>query len=211
MTFTIFALLQILLIGDSHTVGTFGKSLNTLLATLPSARVQTYGSCGSSPSWWIKGTATSCGYFSDIEGNRLETPRHATPILSQLLKNQSTDVVVIALGSNLMPDTLEHARQTTQELLGIVSKHKEHYPHALCFWIAPPNGRNKTEPKFGDLYAMLQEETQGICQLFDSRMVTHYPATGGDGAHFDSLGPEGREIAKHWAQSAFGLIRARVE
>jgi len=41
------------------------------------------------------------------------------------------------------------------------------------------------------------------CLLFDSRNFTSYPATGGGGIHFNSLGEPGQLIAEKWAFAAF--------
>lgn len=203
--------LHVLFIGDSHSVGTFGKTMDTVLSSLGAeqggARVETYASCGSSPDWWFSGHETPCGYFSDVDGKKTETAKHATPLLRELITHQDPDLIIIELGANLMGDSLDHAQTTTREMLTLVSEQLAKKPGRRCFWIGPPNGRNKTEPKFSQLYDLIKTETIGICELFDSRLVTHYPATGGDGAHYDSLGPAGRLIAKAWAQSAFDQIK----
>jgi hypothetical protein len=61
---------RILVIGDSHTAGTFGRALDLLLRTLPKADVKTVGSCGLSPDGFLQSKGTRCGYL-EIDDNKM--------------------------------------------------------------------------------------------------------------------------------------------
>jgi hypothetical protein len=117
-----------------------------------------------------------------------------TPKIDELIRENRPGLIVIALGANLMGAGLETIRATTARMVNSVQA-----SGAKCLWVGPPNGRNKTEPKFSQLYEAIQEKVRGVCEFVDSRPVTYYPATGGDGVHFDGLPPAIRdEILSKW-------------
>jgi hypothetical protein len=200
----------VLFIGDSHTVGSFGRILDGMLrSNSGGTRVETYGSCGSSPIWWFNGYPTSCGYFfRDSTGFIRRGKSARIPSLTGLLDRVKPGVVVVELGANLIKSSDEHSRVTLRRMVGKIAE-----SGARCVWVGPPNGRNKPEKRLAHFYQLLREEVEPVCDLIDSREFTHYPAKGGDGAHFDSLGPKGVAIARGWAEAVFEILvdRAGIE
>lgn len=190
---------RILLIGDSHTVGTFGHELDRLLRRREGAVVETRGSCGSSPRHWRSGWTTNCGFFARRADGSQDSGRSApTPILADLLAGHRPGLVVIALGANLIGSrALEAAvRRETQGVLDTLAAADA--PPA-CVWVGPPHGRNKPVERLDLLYDTLQATLRNRCAFIDSRPFLDYPETGGDGAHYDALGAEGRRMAREWA------------
>ncbi len=187
----------LLIVGDSHTVGTFGRELDQVLRErVGENAVATYGSCGSAPSHWASGSPTQCGYFfRGTEGRAARGTRAPTPIFTEKLRALRPRGVVIALGANLMGVSLEASARSISLMLAPLRE-----ASLPCVWVGPPDGRNKTEPKFSQLYEVIERETHGVCRLIDSRKLTDYPARGGDGAHYDSLGESGRIVARAWAR-----------
>ena len=194
---------NLLYIGDSHTAGRFGTGLDKKLRTLSDAKVLSYGSCGSSPHSWYNGWTTTCGWVERKVGGSVRSLKSAaTPRFEGLLEENKPQVVVIALGANLMGAGLETARKTTQKMMDSVKK-----SGALCVWVGPPNGRNKAEPKFSQLVEALEQTVRGTCEFVDSRPLTFYPETGGDGAHFDGLPPAVRdEILGKWVGGIMPVV-----
>jgi len=185
-----------LLVGDSHTVGTFGRTLDALLRTLP-AEAATYASCGSSPEWWFSGHSTPCGYFqNDLNGHATTATQHPTPLLADLVAEVHPTVVVAALGANLVNASLDVVAAQSEKLAQAI-----HGAGARCIWVGPPHGRNKPEPGFSRFYEALEKAVSPDCAFVDSRPYTHYPDQGGDGIHYDSLGEPGKTIARAWAKS----------
>jgi len=198
----------VLFIGDSHSTGSFGKKMDELLRTLPRARVSTFASCGSSPSWWFSGRATTCGYYEHLatgESRSLYPSNEPTPVLTTLLQELNPELVIVELGANLMGASLDHAETTTRQMVDAIQA-----AGSRCIWVGPPHGRGRPEPQFSNLYDRLRTTVSPYCESFiDSRPMAHYPAVGGDGIHYDHLGPPGRAIARAWAQSVFELIQPR--
>jgi hypothetical protein len=193
----------LLLIGDSHTVASFGRKLDTLLRTVPDSRVASYASCGSTPYSWFSGWVTPCGYRERGEdGKVITSPTSPTPLIAELLKKHQPDVTLIALGANLFNTPFETSAKVTDDLVQTVAA-----SGSKCIWIGPPDSRDRSGPKMDETYGILRGASYPECLFLDSRKWTHYPATGGDGTHYDHLGPEGVKISEAWAMKVFEAAR----
>ncbi len=200
----------LLYIGDSHTVGGFGRILDRKLRELPAASVAavtvaSYGSCGSSPVHWYNGWRTRCGWVErSVDGKSRGATVGATPHVELLIQKHQPKLLVIALGANLMSAGMDSIRNSTRRMMDTVRA-----SGAQCVWVGPPNGRNKAEPKFSELVAELQKITEGTCSFVDSRPLTQYPASGGDGAHFDGLPAAVRDpILATWTSGVMNEVSA---
>jgi hypothetical protein len=194
---------MVLYVGDSHTVGSFGHELDRLLRT-ENAEVATYGSCGSSPEWWSTGHPTNCGYFDHVLGARSrQLPGGLTPLLDDLLSRLKPETTVIELGANQVGNAPASVRADAAAMMKKVRD-----SGSKCIWVGPPKGRKFDPVKFAETYTALQAAARDEgCSFIDSRPWLEYPATGGDGIHYDSLGPSGSAMARGWAHRAFEAIR----
>lgn len=193
---------RILVIGDSHTAGTFGHTLDRELRKYDSTSVQTYGSCGSIISWWYTGHATTCGYWSsDIAGNSTTELKHETPKVLSLIANAKPELIVIALGSNYARGY--GSAQTQSEIRKLLSDVKA--TGARCAWIGPPDMR-RFRAELPSLVSLIQKEVSSTCLYLDSRNYTTYSETGGDGIHYET--PELRKISQKWAEAVTARIQA---
>ncbi|MEK7434837.1 MAG: hypothetical protein AABZ74_17015 [Cyanobacteriota bacterium] len=198
---------KILLIGDSHTVGSYGKELDSLLRKNGDI-VRIYGSSGSSPSWWITGKITKSGFYSKDENGKTYNPidwktPHETPILEKIIDEFKPNTIIVSLGANLIRQKKEYIKKEIEDLCEIISK-----KNIPLIWVGPPNGRSdkkkKSEQDF--LYENIIEVVKKYGYFIDSRPYTEYPDTlKGDGVHF--FGEEGRKITKKWANSVFDEIQ----
>lgn len=189
----------ILFIGDSHSVGSFGIQEDALLRRVNGFRVATYAICGSSPQSWFLGERTPCGYFlKDTQGRERRGLEMDTPLIENLLKSHQPRYTVVELGANMYGSPAALMEKSANDLaMAIVNSGSK------CIWIGPPQARVQPEPELGRVFEALQRSVGEYCLLFDSRKFTTYPATGGDGIHFNSLGESGQHIAENWALSAF--------
>lgn len=189
----------ILFIGDSHAVESFGMQEDTVLRSVRGFRVTTYAVCGSSAMSWLVGGRTSCGYFfRDTDGGEQRGWDADTPLLSNLLLMHRPAYTVVELGANMYGHPADWVEKTSHDMaMKIVSSGSK------CIWIGPPQARNQPEPGLGKVYDALRAAVVPYCLLFDSRNHTAYPAVGGDGIHFGSLGETGQQIAGNWALQAF--------
>lgn len=200
---------HVILIGDSHSVQTFGKTLDELLrGRVGKNNVSTFASCGSSPSWWFDGRETPCGYFERTpEHGVRHAKKHLTPRLGQLLTSKEPATVIVALGANLVRAPHDYSARTSRTMALLIQNAKSQGKPVRCIWVGPPHGRNKPEPGFSEFYKVLKAAVTPPCEFVDSRPYARYPAQGGDGIHYDQLGPEGVAIAKKWATAVFDEIK----
>ncbi|MDX8378864.1 MAG: hypothetical protein R8K48_02300 [Gallionella sp.] len=193
----------ILYIGDSHSVGSFGMQENALLRSVKGYRVATYAICGSAPLSWFLGAKTTCGYYiSDTAGQEQRGWDASTPLIVNLLKEYQPRFTVVQLGANMYGYPLAQVKETAHQMaMAIVNSGSK------CIWIGPPQARIQPAPALALLFRALRAAVGSTCLLFDSRKVTSYPDTGGDGIHFDSLGESGQHMAGSWAFYAFYAFR----
>lgn len=97
---------KILIVGDSHVVGAFGRQLDHRLREqkidqhdFTQVEVQTYAVCGSHPGHWVKASKLmGCGnVFIDGQGKRNPIPGGHIPDFAALLATQKPQLVVVAL------------------------------------------------------------------------------------------------------------------
>ncbi len=189
----------ILFIGDSHSVGSFGIQEDALLRRIAGFSVATYASCGSSPLDWLTDSVTHCGFFFKDTDNKEQRGWDAkTPLLADLLKTHQPRYTVVELGANMYGRPTEWLEKTSRDMaMSIVNSGSK------CIWIGPPNARIQPEPELSRVFDALRASVGQYCLLFDSRKHTSYPASGGDGIHFNSLGESGQKIAENWALNAY--------
>jgi hypothetical protein len=187
----------ILYIGDSHSVGTFGNELDLLLRQkFGDAHVESYGSCGSSPSWWMSGKATSCGYKERHPHNKSkQTQKHSTPKLPKLLIDDKPDHLVIAMGGNLLKSSEEAAVREIKNFLTQIRA----LGVSSCTWIGPPQGWKRPSNTL-DLLRAYEAEITPFCTFINSYEFEYLriPKGKGDGIHYDSFSG-GPALAKRWA------------
>jgi hypothetical protein len=193
---------SVLLMGDSHSVGAFGKTLDSLLRADPSRDVRTVASCGSIIRWFYTGTPTPCGFLQiDSKGKVTESRRAPTPLLSDFIAEQKPDLFIVELGANYMvgyPDATL-VRDVEQLLKDIDST------GAKCLWVSPPDSRKYREER-KSLVARLEKLVSARCQWFDSLQHTRYPDAGGDGVHYSTA--DLIPIAREWAKQVNSVVNS---
>lgn len=191
---------RVLEIGDSHSVGTFGKELDRKLRGT-GAQVSTYASAGASASTFVKGTPTKYGYWEKRADGSQVTANYgqskATPKLDNLIAREKPHVIIVNLGANFRGG---NPKSQVDQLGQIAKKH-----NIPIVWVGPPKtAKDNANPS--------------SLQSFDQKMAaavapygTYVPSTphtsrysGGDGLHYN--GTQGTQIAKQWASGVFRTI-----
>ena len=197
---------RVLHIGDSHTVGVYGSTIDELMRQT-GATVSTYGVAGSSPSWWWNGTVTRCGYSAKDASGKIDRPAdwrtpRKTPDFQKLIAETRPDVIVISLGANLIGASESQIKSQCQKLCEMARA-----SGAKIIWVGPPDGREdrKSTARQSRLYKELEKAVTPYATFVDSRPSTEYPETGGDGIHYG--GPEGTRRAKAWAHKVLDEIQ----
>lgn len=205
---------HVILIGDSHSVGPFGRELDSLLrAAYPVWKVETFASCGSSPGWFLPGNGASgrtsaCGTwfhrYSPTEPSKLEslTAAAPTPLIGGLLDSRP-DTVIVALGANMANWDkggifgMDSARALADAIVAAGSR---------CVWIGPPDEAGRMPPdqakaQVARLNAALRQTLGVSCRFIESHtmysrswpdpMQLHYPP----------------DAAKAWARQVAPAVR----
>jgi len=188
---------KILIIGDSHSVGVYGQELDRQFRSHANFTVETYATCGSIAQWFFTGKSTQCGFlFKDQNGATLSGNSANTPLVSNAINRFKPDLIMIELGGNYWGYSSTFARADMLKLANLIREND-----IPCFWAGAPDSRKKPAADQQRIYDDLENSVTHACQLFDSRTVTKYPATGGDGIHY--WGAEGSAQAKKWAKAVY--------
>ncbi len=188
---------RVLIIGDSHSVGIFGMELDQLFRKSSNIKVATYASCGSVAGWFFSGKPTKCGYFyKDSAGITESGTSAATPLVESIIKEFKPDYLVVELGGNYWGYSSTFSRSDMAKLADLARDYS-----LPCLWAGAPDARKKTNDEQQRTYDDLEVSITHACTLFDSRKVTQYPATGGDGIHY--WGNEASIQAKKWAAAVY--------
>ena len=196
---------RVLHIGDSHSMGIYGKTIDGLMReTGATVRTEAFG--GANPQWFMNGQRAVCGSYSkDENGHEVSTGNNQinTPLLSDMLGSYKPSVLVVSLGANMVAFPEATQRSMVTNLL-------DQAKAAGCqiVWVGPPDSRAQKDSDIARLHSVLESELpkyDGV--LVDSRKYTKYPASGGDGIHY--WGDEGVATARKWANETLNDINGK--
>lgn len=185
-------------IGDSHSCGTFGSQLLANRFGRPGNpnSVTLYCAVSSAPTHWLNGKAPKdivCKTATSAAPGLKDcsTPGGAMPTAAQIIAQHPGAEIIIALGTNSLMSSVVPA--SYKQLADLVKQN-----HHSCFWIAPPHlnpaqskgfpaGRLEIlENNLNTFYVDLYTEVRASCGLIDSRPATREGAVGfqtTDGVH----------------------------
>ena len=210
---------EVMLIGDSLSVGPFGRALESALqARFGRGRVCVFASCGSSPEDWLPGRpvfVTKCGYrqttpsgsISREYQNGKRPPPVRTPKLPKIFDAWRPQLVIVQLGTNWMDqlaaaDRLDgrayrrHVRDFVREI------RRDADP--VIVWVMPPDSSKYPLRVHEAVERWIREESiPSRFRTIDSRLFTapyRDGKTGGDGVHY------GDAAGRRWARRVMGQI-----
>lgn len=199
---------KVLLIGDSLSVGAFGKAVQeSLVRNYGAGQVAVFASCGSSPEDWITGDfVTHCGYRQATPAGSKFYDKIRTPRLRSILAHYPPRVVIVQLGTNWMdglsgphPPGEGHYRGIIRDFVGELRRGN---PSVAIFWILPPASSAYPPRVHAQVERWIKEESRGRrFYTINSRQFTepYRPGvTGGDGVHYRE------EAARQWARGVLG-------
>lgn len=219
--------------GDSHVTGRFGSELDKRLWEWTSSwsdgesgdgsgvssdqshnwrEVHSVGVCGATPQYFISKSKTKCGFWQkdSVDGSLSDSDGKVqssgvAPSVKVELSRLNPHFIVIELGANLYPEENWASKEIQIKRLIEVIASQNKVASLKCLWVGPPNGRNKPEPKLQKLVDLIKSNLGDTCTFFDSRTVTTYPETGGDGAHYSGF-PEAKAIVDGWVKAVMDVV-----
>jgi hypothetical protein len=199
---------DIMVIGDSHTCGDFGKKLAKNLAENGKFKVTVYCAGGLSAQHWIRGftpprPANYCKTYSSENSNMQNCFGSGDiPALEKILSTSPRPHrIIVALGSNnLGLNGLSSFRAFSERIK------KE---GLSCQWVGPPTLGSNGEicRRYGAnlvrVVTEIQRATQDVCDFVDSRNVATAEATP------DCIHRYGK-AAYDWADGVFRALNSKL-
>lgn len=207
---------NVLMIGDSLSVGEFGNSLQLFLSRRFSPQsVAAFASCGSSPEHWLQSERifiTHCGYRESTPG-RLPIFRDSpsrrgtiTPKLEALVRRYDPSIIIVQLGTNWMDRRIDD-REITSILHRFVVAARRGSSVRQIIWIEPPDSTAMKSSAQTRVHNLIKQAAgRDGFEVIDSRRITRYVRgkTGGDGVHYNS------EASRVWAAKLIPLLEAKL-
>lgn len=194
-----------LLIGDSLSVGPFGRAMQGWLQKRYGAdSVCVFASCGSSPEDWLRDTpvfVTPCGYRATTPRGSLlyeyrdgKQPRSVpTPKLARILASYRPAAVIVQLGTNWMDKVAASGRPDEAYYRKIISDfigelRKGASPPPAIVWVMPPASSKYPASVHRDVERWIEESSHSLgFRTINSRRITgsyRNGISGGDGVHY---------------------------
>lgn len=222
---------NVLIVGDSHTVGPYGHTLFNLVQKTGN-NVSVYGHSSSAPIQWMSDVSTKLtggAYHEHASSGKNLTYKFPSdwrvPIETISFKKLLTDIryhaswktsvtmkpdlVIISLGANdynAVTDTSGKINSYQYELRqkAITSMiDSVDAVGAKCVWVLPPDGIKKDSKRQAILYKFLTDAIQNRCEVFNS---LKYKTTGCDGIHFSCASQEHKALS--WANEVMDSLIA---
>ncbi len=204
---------NVLIIGDSQTMGTYGDTLYTLFKA-DDYTTNKYAVCGSTPSYFTKGVSIissvcNAEYTYD-DGSSKKVDSGNTPLLSNLIEKHTPSLVFVTFASNGY-EWYGSSEETIQNSVNSVAEEITNQG-STCYWAGPPQGPHypdiETYHQFRDTIKESVENSG--CTFIDSEDYTDF-AFCPDGTsfgcdadvHFDNHGTAGKAAAEAWAEGVY--------
>ncbi|MEQ1858412.1 MAG: hypothetical protein ABMA13_00590 [Chthoniobacteraceae bacterium] len=211
---------QILMIGDSLSVGPFGATLQEkLIDRFGGANVSIYASCGSSPEHWLLTEpvfVTRCGYrektaktsFVREYENGRRPMATGTPKVERLIGKHGAQIVIVQLGTNWMDDFAPRiTEEEVKKKAAILARMGGALRGRKVFWILPPDTTKFSRAVESTVRSLILRAARTYrFGIIDSSDMTHYVVgrTGSDGVHY------GGADARSWASQVMVQLARNV-
>jgi hypothetical protein len=206
---------RILLVGDSHTAGTFGRGSTkdvtvkglhlSLMERFPHHKVFTYGNGGANPyNYFEKDVYLKYGYVYIDHKNRRKrrTGMQLVPKINKLLAKHRPEIVIVAHGENLMPMSARAAAKDRDRIIrGAVDKMAQTIIQtgAKCIWIGPPSSCSRSKKPEHWMDSLKDAALKNGCHYFDGRPYTKKDDGLKDCLHYNT--PNEKRWVNHWLKT----------
>jgi hypothetical protein len=162
----------------------------------------------------LRGGDASCGWAqSSFENVRTQGTRGTLPKLRELTeearsKGISVDWVLFQLGQAQLQQTQAQIENDVKVVLQELDR-----DGAMCIVLTPPHQRANPQAVERWTSALERAAQSFPCAVLDSTWFqdVRYPARGGDGIFFDSLGVQGGAISQRWAKQVFDTLKELLD
>lgn len=212
---------KVMLIGDSLSVGPFGRALEEALrARYGGGELCVFASCGSSPEDWLPGRpvfVTNCGYRQTTPGGSFSReyedgrrpPPVNTPKLTAILGFYQPQLVIVQLGTNWMDKLAASAKLDGRPYRKFIREfirqlRRGPAPDPAIVWVMPPASSQYPARVHEAVESWILEEAAALdFRTINSRSLTEpyrEGKTGGDGVHYNDA------AGRRWAGRVMTLL-----
>ena len=185
---------RILVLGDSHSMGHFGRTLHKKLrAKYPNAKVTLVAACGKGEGGFLSGGYAHCGVITlhpkggvsrpkgckknpctEADGPECTEQNCRPRKLRAQLRRSKPDLVILQMGSNSwfkgsMTKGWGKVEKRVEKIAAHVRKR-----NAKCLWVTPPDSSKRSSESQDAFAAMYERVLEGKCSVFNSR-PSHHP------------------------------------
>ena len=212
---------DVLLIGDSESLGYFGAQLYRSIATEPDPKsgrplkVWAYWTCGSDVANWLSGSTSYCGIRTcngagdcARDHGPLDRPgRVRYAALSSYVAQVKPRVTIVSLGSNMLTESRGDFRGYYSTYMASIGRLAKQIASggSQCIWIGPPQASLKTKP-LADYERFVADAGKAAraagCAYIDSNPLSdrkYVLHSDSEGIHYQGDGEKDWET-KVWAQ-----------
>lgn len=180
---------SVLVLGDSHSMGHFGRVLHkSLRKRFPDAKVTLVAACGKGESGYLSGGYAHCGVITMNAKGRISRPKGCkkNPCteadgpecskdgcrpkkLHAYLRRHKPDIILFQLGGNSwFKGSLKRGWPSVEKHLKRIAK-KLAKQNPKCLWITPSDHMGRDAASQDAFAAFYEEKLQGTCTVFNSR------------------------------------------
>jgi hypothetical protein len=223
---------SVLVIGDSMSLGGFGKRLDQKFRALPGVDAATYMAGGTNPLSWLNvkpytNAKTRGGYwrikskdgsdvpdqFMDIYDQKAGTKptSRMVPKLERLLGTFLPQVLIVQSGNNLFSAfadgktiRTDYHRAFIRSQIRPFVAFVANYPSSLrrVYWVTPPQAGCVTEEIQTFVFDEIRKNIEPFCKVIDSRAFTQFP--------YKMMGSDKEhfwgEEASQWADRVYDIV-----
>ncbi|MEI9997029.1 MAG: SGNH/GDSL hydrolase family protein [Rhizomicrobium sp.] len=214
---------DVLLIGDSESLGYFGAQLYRSLSTEPDPHsgrpltVWSFWTCGSDVTTWMRGGVSYCGIRScngagdcARDHGPLDRPGRVRYLaLGDYVARVKPRITIVSLGSNMLTARPGAFRAFYDTYLAQARRLADAIAdgHSRCIWIGPPQAALKTKPEadYARFVADVGRAVRGEgCAFIDSAPLSdrNFVLRGDpEGIHYQAAGE------KDWERKVWTVLR----
>ena len=214
---------EVLIVGDSHNVGSFGEALYQELKNEMDMEVRSVGLAGASGTTYSsnveKQRTLRAGYANRSKKEQKVIPHGAAvtvPTLSDLIKEEQPQIVVIELGDNFAGySSAVTDVYVKNQVQSVLKQFDMKSPAPKCFWITPIwtdkegiGPYKKTNERLYQVNKLIKEAAGSRCTVLDSTkdlgLKKEEINVLNDGIHF------GPVSGKRWGKAAARTISQKL-
>ncbi len=184
--------LKVLVIGDSHTVGSYGSNLHQLLKST-GAKVRSYAVVSTTAKQWADNNYKGYSSMKFIDEKGVSSFSVEKKGLAPLKTEFQPNIIIITLGTNMIDGSRHLSEAKTLAEMAAYG--------ATCYWVGPPKTTaTDLKDQLVPFINKLEKMVEPFCTFINSVPLSDADKLSKDGIHYTPAG------GKEWATNAFNKL-----